>query len=90
MPQTIVAKLAEFGQSVWLDAINRSMIESGRLAEMIAMGLRGMTSNPTIFDNAVRQSRDYDQKLQELGQTGKSCFEIDSFIIYGEYEKNEE
>ena len=51
MPKTTIEQLAEFGQSAWLDNISRGLIESGRLKEMISLGLRGVTSNPTIFDN---------------------------------------
>lgn len=76
MLETTVQKLGEFGQSVWLDNISRSMIESGRLARMIARGLRGMTSNPTIFDKAISRSCDYDEEIMELVQAGKSIFEI--------------
>ena len=54
---TIIEKLAEFGQSIWLDNINRQMIESERLKEMVNLGLRGMTSNPSIFDKAIRLSK---------------------------------
>jgi len=76
MAKTTIERLAEFGQSAWLDNINRSMIESGRLREMIGLGLRGMTSNPTIFDNAVRTSNDYDAKIDQLQRSGKTTFDI--------------
>ena len=48
-----IQELNAFGQSAWLDNINRAMLESGKLKEMIDLGLRGMTSNPTIFDKAI-------------------------------------
>ena len=76
MTKTAIEKLAEFGQSAWLDNINRSMIESGKLKETIALGLRGMTSNPSIFDKSIRLSEDYDKKIEELCNIGKSVFEI--------------
>jgi transaldolase len=76
MERTKVEKLAEFGQSVWLDFISRSLIKSGRLKEMIGWGLRGMTSNPTIFDQAISASNDYDGQLKELNNTGRSVFEV--------------
>lgn len=76
MGETTIEKLGEFGQSVWLDNISRSLIESGRLNEMIGLGLRGVTSNPTIFDKAIRLSSDYDEKIGELYRGGKSTFEI--------------
>jgi transaldolase len=49
MSNSTIEQLAKFGQSVWLDNISRSIIESGRLQELIELGLRGMTSNPTIY-----------------------------------------
>ncbi|MBW2260216.1 MAG: transaldolase, partial [Deltaproteobacteria bacterium] len=76
MSSSTIEQLAEFGQSVWLDNISRSIIESGRLQEMIALGVRGVTSNPTIFDNAISDSSDYDEKIRELHKGGKSTFEI--------------
>jgi transaldolase len=53
MSKKRIADLAAFGQSIWLDSISRSMIKTGKLQEMIDQGLRGMTSNPTIFDKAT-------------------------------------
>lgn len=76
MGKTTIEKLGEFGQSVWLDNINRAMINSGRLKEMIGLGLRGMTSNPTIFDKAISTSADYDEKIKELAVSGKAIFQI--------------
>ena len=65
MPKTTIEQLAESGQSVWLDNISRGLLESGRLKEMISQGLRGVTSNPTIFDKAISQSSDYnDSKIR--------------------------
>ncbi len=76
MPKTTIQQLGEFGQSVWLDYISRSLIDTGRLKDLIAQGLRGMTSNPTIFDKAISTSSDYDKTIQNLKKTGKSTFEI--------------
>jgi len=59
--------LLKFGQSVWLDYIRRSQISSGELARLVKEdGLRGMTSNPTIFEKAISGSTDYAQQLDEL------------------------
>lgn len=63
---TILHELSEFGQSAWLDNINRKLIKSGRLKELIDIGLSGLTSNPTIFDNAISKSTDYDDLIGEL------------------------
>jgi len=59
MSQTTIQQLAEFGQSAWLDYISRSMIESGMIKSTIKMGLRGMTSNPSIFNQAISISHFY-------------------------------
>jgi transaldolase len=67
--------LAEAGQSAWLDNINRPLLESGRLNAMIAMGLRGLTSNPTIFEKALSGSA-YDKALNDCVRRGMSAFEI--------------
>jgi len=66
--------LKNCGQSVWLDNINRKMLASGELGDMIALGLLGMTSNPSIFDKAISGSADYDELI--TGMKGKSSFEI--------------
>jgi transaldolase len=73
---TKLEQLAEYGQSIWLDYISRSLIDSGRLKEKINQGLRGMTSNPTIFDKAVSSGSDYDASIQQLKKKGKSTFDI--------------
>ena len=63
-------ELAAVGQSVWLDYIRRSMFASGELQRLIDLGLRGMTSNPTIFEKAIGAGTDYDEQLGTL--TGES------------------
>jgi transaldolase len=52
------------------------MIESGRLKELINLGLRGMTSNPTIFDKAISTSTDYDEEILQLSNSDKTVFQI--------------
>jgi len=59
-------QLIEYGQSIWYDNIRRSMFASGELRKMIANGLRGMTSNPTIFEKAIDSGSDYDDQLRSL------------------------
>ena|SRR5579883_2319756 len=59
-------QLASVGQSIWLDNIRRSMFASGELHKLIANGLRGMTSNPTIFEKAIDSGNDYDEQLKSL------------------------
>jgi len=76
MTTRIAEELARFGQSIWLDNINRSLIDTGRLKEMIGIGLRGMTSNPTIFDNAISKGNDYDDAIRALCLRHTSTFAI--------------
>lgn len=60
-------RLQDFGQSVWYDNIERKLLRSGELSRMIKMdGLRGITSNPTIFEKAIGSSSDYDASLARL------------------------
>ncbi len=60
-------ELGRLGQQVWLDDIQRSFLEDGDLAGLIeADGLAGITSNPVIFEHAIRQSHDYDAALEQL------------------------
>lgn len=60
-------QLHQLGQSVWYDNIQRGLLTNGELAEMIARGeIRGVTSNPTIFMNAITKSQDYDESLLPL------------------------
>lgn len=70
-------KLLEAGQSVWYDNIQRSLLKDGGLAGMIERGeIRGVTSNPTIFMNAITKSQDYDQSLLPLAGTDLTHEEI--------------
>jgi len=72
-----LVELAKAGQSVWYDQMERSLITTGRLKQMIEQDdLRGMTSNPTIFDKAIGGSEDYDAQLRQLASQNKSGDEI--------------
>jgi transaldolase len=59
-------ELAAAGQSVWLDNFRRSMFASGELQKLVDIGLRGQTSNPTIFEHAIGAGTDYDAQLKDL------------------------
>jgi transaldolase / glucose-6-phosphate isomerase len=66
-----IEKLTSLGQSLWLDNIQRRQLENGELKAMIERGdIRGMTSNPTIFNNAISKSKDYDSALVPLAWSG--------------------
>ncbi len=63
--------LQEYGQSVWLDFLSRDLLRSGELNRLIAEdGLRGMTSNPSIFEKAIGHGDDYDAQIAELEAAG--------------------
>jgi transaldolase/glucose-6-phosphate isomerase len=63
--------LNEFGQSVWLDFVSRDLLKSGGLTKLIAEdGLRGVTSNPSIFEKAIGHGDDYDAQIATLQASG--------------------
>lgn len=65
-------RLGAFGQSIWLDYIRRDLMAGGGLRRLIeADGLRGLTSNPAIFEKAIADSRDYDPEIRELALKGE-------------------
>jgi len=73
---TKLRTLADVGQSVWLDYTQRSFVASGGLQSYIDKGLRGVTSNPSLFEKAIADTSDYDEDIQKLGLLGKSAEEI--------------
>jgi len=74
--QTTLHQTHELGQSIWYDNMRRSLLTSGGLAKLIAQGVRGMTSNPTIFEKAIGSSGDYEDALRKLVADGRSTIEI--------------
>ncbi|HWT23092.1 MAG TPA: bifunctional transaldolase/phosoglucose isomerase [Solirubrobacteraceae bacterium] len=72
-----LAALTAAGTSVWLDQIRRGMIESGELERMVVEeSLRGVTSNPAIFEKAILGSPDYDDDLAAAAREGLSAREV--------------
>jgi transaldolase len=78
---TKVHELSKLGQSIWFDNISRALIESGELAELVQTGVRGVTSNPSIFEKAIAGSSDYDQALSKLVNQGRSVAEIYEALV---------
>ncbi len=77
MGNEAIQKLHALGQSLWYDNIQRRLLENGELARMIAEGLiRGVTSNPTIFHQAIARSHDYDSAIQPMAWAGWSALQI--------------
>lgn len=68
---------ADQGQSPWLDNLQRSYLRSGKLDEYRDRGVRGLTSNPSIFQKAIQGSDDYDEQFRELIAAGNDV--VDSF-----------
>jgi transaldolase len=65
--------LHNLGQSIWLDNITRNLLDSGTLKRYInELSVTGLTSNPTIFDHAIKNSGDYDDAIREKLSRGKS------------------
>ncbi|HEX6435212.1 MAG TPA: transaldolase [Gemmatimonadales bacterium] len=72
-----LVRLGQLGQSVWYDYITRDLLLSGELARLIREdGLRGMTSNPTIFEKAIAGSSLYDDDIRRLSEQGRSAADI--------------
>ncbi|MFN2226695.1 MAG: bifunctional transaldolase/phosoglucose isomerase, partial [Anaerolineae bacterium] len=70
-------ELETYGQSIWLDFLRRGMLVSGELQQLIDEdGLKGMTSNPSIFEKAIAGSHDYDDAIEALALEGYTAEEI--------------
>jgi transaldolase / glucose-6-phosphate isomerase len=70
-------QLIDHGQSYWLDNLSRTMIRNGDLERRVTeQGLRGITSNPTIFDSAITKGNEYDEQIAQLVAAGRSVPEI--------------
>lgn len=73
----VIQKLKKAGQSLWYDNIQRQLLENGEMAGMIARGeIRGVTSNPSIFHNAIAKTRDYDSALLPMAWSGWNSEQI--------------
>jgi transaldolase len=66
---------SEHGQSPWLDNLQRGYLTSGNLVSLVERGVRGLTSNPTIFQKAIQGSSDYDEQFRSEIQKGSSARE---------------
>lgn len=72
-----IKELTALGQSLWYDNMHRHLLEDGEMAGLIARGdIRGVTSNPTIFNNAISKSHDYDSALMPLALSGWNAEQI--------------
>lgn len=70
-------ELLDYGQSVWYDNIARGLIKDGSIQKLIdESGVRGVTSNPTIFEKAISAGNDYDEQIKELIGQNKTADEV--------------
>jgi transaldolase/glucose-6-phosphate isomerase len=83
MASNPLAQLSKLGQSPWYDQMTRSLVSQGTLMKMIEEdGLRGLTSNPTIFEKAISGSKDYEDALRKLVGDGAGLAEIyDALVV---------
>lgn len=78
-------ELQNFGQSVWMDNLSRDIIASGKLAEMVKnQGIRGITSNPAIFEKAIAGNAIYDESISLGIKAGKSVNEIYESLAFAD------
>lgn len=80
-------EIAALGQSLWIDYMRRQFLENGGLKKMLEIGVRGVTSNPTIFEKAIVGSSDYDEQLKELARRGSSTGEIYEALVVKDIQK---
>jgi transaldolase len=81
-------KVQGFGQSIWLDYIRRDMLESGELQQLVDEdGLRGVTSNPSIFYKAMAGSDDYTSAINSLALDGKTEIEIYEALAFADIQE---
>jgi len=72
-----VKQIHSFGQSIWLDFIDRAILNNGKLKSLIDVdGVRGVTSNPAIFEKAITSSSDYDADIRTLSDGSKTTEEV--------------
>jgi len=73
---TKLHELTQLGQSIWYDNIRRALIDSGELQQLLDDGVRGVTSNPSIFEKAIGGSADYDEAIKALADSDKTAEQI--------------
>ncbi len=77
MPDSPLRRIRDHGQSVWLDYLDRGLIQSGQLLQMVeAWGISGITSNPAIFERAIVHTSHYNEQIRALADAGLSAGEI--------------
>ena len=75
---------AEQGQSPWLDNLKRSYLTGGNLRKLVKSGIRGLTSNPTIFQKAIQGSPDYDEQFGTLAAANNPIIDDYWSLVLGD------
>ncbi|MBX3214530.1 MAG: transaldolase [Labilithrix sp.] len=76
-----IRRLEELEQSIWLDHIDRKLLTSGALDRLVGQGLRGLTSNPTIFQKAIAGSSDYDELIRSASSSERSASVLERLMV---------
>jgi transaldolase / glucose-6-phosphate isomerase len=85
---SLITKLTDLGQSLWYDYLERRILENGELAKLIEHGdIRGLTSNPSIFNHAIAKSKDYDSALIPMSWAGYSDKKILELLMIEDIER---
>ena len=83
--------LTDAGVSIWLDQISRALVAGGELARLVSQeSLRGVTSNPSIFEKAINETSDYDELIQGLARDGQDAKVIFDAIAVGDVQRGTE
>lgn len=76
-------EIKDYGQSIWMDNLTRDLLQSGELKQMVeTQGLRGITSNPAIFEKAIKGNKIYDEDIETGIRARKSLLEIYESLIF--------
>jgi transaldolase/glucose-6-phosphate isomerase len=79
-------KLAELGQSIWYDFIEREFVTKGKLKSLIDEGLRGITSNPSIFEKAISTGKLYDSDIEKIITKTTDTYEVYEYLALKDIE----
>ncbi len=78
-----ILEIAQYGQSIWMDNLTRDLVESGELKQMIDnRGIRGITSNPAIFEKAIAGNKIYDADIEKGIKQGLPTYKIYESLVF--------
>lgn len=88
MVQNHLLEIKDFGQSIWMDNLTRDLVQSGELKRLVEeQGIRGITSNPAIFEKAIVGNAIYDADIEAGVRAGKSLQEIYESLVFDDIRK---